>query len=385
MPGLAVISIHGKPVKDVTANVLAAVLLDQPMPPNTVANFYLNFSTYIEQINAVKWHYIEMSVPLVQDNTLALAALPPLSVLPNEVYPSAVSSQQASRRVDWNLNARVVIAPAGYNPLSLTGNTLSYAEFNWDGSIAGGCTNCGASETTLGGAISVGHGPSQAASGEDTGTPSYTWYLTNPVDFCAHNPSDAKCKGPTATGQLVTEVVKNTVAYTTAGTTIYAVATATVTRTGTATQTQPQTQTQASPTESAVTVTAISTRITVTSGGSVTTETVMATTTVAPLLPTSITVTTSGAKECTGLSCKTSGNAIARDQTGAGYGSTTGGGIQTQQSYAYAFLPLGSSIPLTWTRLDMGSEVYLVNPGILIIAAFFVLAFVAIIWSRKRR
>jgi hypothetical protein len=85
LPGLAVISVHGHPLKAVTAYAVAAVQTDQPLPASAIAHFYLNFSAYIDKLGATKWRYLEMTVPLINNGRLAIASLPPLRVVCGQV------------------------------------------------------------------------------------------------------------------------------------------------------------------------------------------------------------------------------------------------------------------------------------------------------------
>jgi hypothetical protein len=356
MPGLSVISIHNHPLKAVTAYALAAVLTNQPLPSGSVGNFKLNFTVYNEKLGKAKFRYIEMNVPLVSNGTLALAALAPLSVLPTEVYPegSTTSGTVESRRMDWILNAHVEINAPGYQTLSLIGSTLSYADFNSQGGFDTGCTNCGGSGGTIGG-------------GSFTGG---KFYLDNPEDFCSAYPNNAKCVGtPPHTA-------------TTAGTVV-------VTETATGTSVVVVTTTVGTVKITTVTPSATATTRTITSG----------TVAVKGGSPPggSFTVDPTGTEECKTTACRKVGNTVI-EQTGStewvdvgeGMGLTgTGIRLQPGEKVALEVLPLGPSISLSWYRLDLGSEVYLINPATFILVGLGLLIVVALAYpylaSKKPR
>ena len=172
LPGLAVLA-QGKPVKDVTARAVVAVALSKALPSSAIAKFSVNFTSLIHNFKygcqlqpltghifciepplgftpKVKWIYREVESPLVANGTLALVMLPAFKVLSGDVFPTA-PGQNEDRRVDWNVYARVTITAPGYSPLSLIGDTGSFANFNFEGSITGGCTSCTTTTSPTGG------------------------------------------------------------------------------------------------------------------------------------------------------------------------------------------------------------------------------------------
>lgn len=178
LPGLALIQVHGKQVKHVDALAVVAIATDKPLSSQANAHFILNFTAYNEQLNKMKWFYRELDSPLVNNNTLAIATLPALRVLPEEVFEDRVhqcttpdangvvvcrslTPEQTqigeTRRMDWTINAQVTITDPAYPTLSLirSGSSLAFADFNADGSWGGGCTNCGGPTPTIGGAVTV--------------------------------------------------------------------------------------------------------------------------------------------------------------------------------------------------------------------------------------
>jgi hypothetical protein len=364
LPGLAIISIHGKTVREITAYALIAVTTNQPMPSGTVARFESNFTSCIQDLNRCKWNYQVTTSTFVGNNTsMAAVGLPPFAVLPIDVYPTALASGTvASRRVTWTLTAHVTATPPGYNQLNLLGDTYSYADLSYDGSITGACTDCAGSGSIIGGGISLGHGVTP-----EGGTPMDVWYLTNPADYCTHNPGDSKCGTPPLATGLVTETYTNVVGYITGGTTVEIAQTGTRTGTGTIGGTTAITGTLAPPTITS------SVNIEVDPNGQTTTTYVTtdhSTGKTTTQKATTATETTLGSHTYVEAAPNTSPTG------GAGY-------KPGQQGVIMELLPLGPSIPLTWTRLDMGSTVYLVNPGTWILVGLFVLAFAAIILSRR--
>ena len=166
LPGLAVV-LNGKEVTDISAISLVAIGLDHPLPAGTYADFQLNYTALISSKNdncrlqfsnatgapltnsvicsqvpqftpRLIAHYQEIQMPLVSNGTLAVAALPALDVVSGNIFPSSASD---TRSVDWTVQAHVRInTPNGQ--LSFLGSDLAYADLNFDGTLAGGCTNC---------------------------------------------------------------------------------------------------------------------------------------------------------------------------------------------------------------------------------------------------
>jgi hypothetical protein len=151
------IQIHGKVVRRVDAQAIAAIALDEALPSDAQAHFMLNFSAWIGRLNVSRWIYRDMYTPLIQNGTMALAMLPTFSVLSTDVFPTApvcrdsggnqIGCPAENRQVIWTVDATVEILNAqGQKLLSLIGNTLSSATFNLDGSLDV-CTDCGGSST----------------------------------------------------------------------------------------------------------------------------------------------------------------------------------------------------------------------------------------------
>jgi len=177
LPGLAVI-LNGKAVSSISAVTLAAVGLTSALPSGTYAHFELNYTSlisdktdncHLQYDNAgapltgsvtcsqmpkkftprLIGNYRVIDMPLVSNGTLAVAALPALNVLSSDVFPTSVTNSD-KRSVEWTVRARVTInAPSGQ--LSFLGSDLAYADLAFDGTLTGGCTNCGTGTGTLGG------------------------------------------------------------------------------------------------------------------------------------------------------------------------------------------------------------------------------------------
>jgi len=144
-------SIGGKKVKHVDAIAVVAINSSRSLPSTATAHFLMNFTACIHELNTCKWFYRDLTSPLVKDGTLAIAVLPPLSILPEEVFGDNPTSQKI-RRVDWTVTAQVSVTAPGYQPLSLTGGTGSFLDWHWDpqtGSLVlgGACTDCGTPTT----------------------------------------------------------------------------------------------------------------------------------------------------------------------------------------------------------------------------------------------
>jgi hypothetical protein len=80
LPGLAVIQIHGKNVRQVEAHAVAAIKLDQVLPSGALAKFDLNFTSCVPQLNKCKPQHEVTTLSLIEGN-LAIVALPPLETL----------------------------------------------------------------------------------------------------------------------------------------------------------------------------------------------------------------------------------------------------------------------------------------------------------------
>mgnify|MGYP007084714548 CR=1 FL=1 len=206
LPALAVVRVAGKPIRNVQALAVVAVASSQPLPASARALFALNFSAYIEKLDREKWIYREVESPLISNGRVAVTVLPPFQVLGDDVFPvkpvvkcvepqlgstegggctTITVAQNEQRRVNWALRARVIIDAPGYQRLDLLGSTLAFADFNYDGSIIGGCTDCGTIDTGTGGGGPVTiAGPIDltVTTGTTTGTtPVASATITSPV------------------------------------------------------------------------------------------------------------------------------------------------------------------------------------------------------------
>jgi hypothetical protein len=178
LPGFAWIStVHGKQIRQMTALAVVAVLNPQNLPAGSVADFKLNFTAFVTQLNRARWNFVERLVPFMNNGTLAVAVPPPFSVLPAEVFPDNPTGT-GSRQVVWNLHAEVTISGPGVTSFTLVPvNDLSSASFDFNGQLSGGCTDCSG---TGGGISGANLGPNQAGMGSVT-------------DLCQEDPSNAKC------------------------------------------------------------------------------------------------------------------------------------------------------------------------------------------------
>jgi hypothetical protein len=164
LPGFAgfalIPSIHGKQVRSVSA--LAAVAVLQPqgqnLPAGAIADFKLNFTAYITQLNIAKWTFVEKLVPFMNNGTFAMAVPPAFTVLPGEVFRDNPSGS-GSRQVAWNLHAEVVVSAPGMNSFSLLPvDDISAASWDYSGQLTGGCTDCGGSAPPMAGIDLYGNG-----------------------------------------------------------------------------------------------------------------------------------------------------------------------------------------------------------------------------------
>lgn len=134
------------------------------------AHFNLNFTAFIGGLNKVKYYYEEVDSPLTAGR-FALVALPPFTILANDVYPNGTSTTQQcttqtvtgttgvanqtvcsdTRRVDWFVDAAVTVTGKG-EQFSLLGADGAYADWKYDGSLDAGCADCGGGRTAGGSA-----------------------------------------------------------------------------------------------------------------------------------------------------------------------------------------------------------------------------------------
>jgi hypothetical protein len=159
MPGLALLGPNGKVLKTVDLLGIVAVKSSTFFSSGAQAHFIINYSSVVGDTGKVKGRVIDITIPMVSNGTLALAALPPLRMLDQEIFsshkvcgtaaegchdvPDNPLSQGQQRSVDWTVNAHVTITAPGFQPLTLMGSSGAVGEFNWDGSFYGGCTDCG--------------------------------------------------------------------------------------------------------------------------------------------------------------------------------------------------------------------------------------------------
>lgn len=318
LPGLAVISIGNKPVRDIRAVGLVAVALTRPLPSDAKAMFTINFTYYISQVNMAKWIVKTVQTPLVGNNTLALAMLPESKVLGGEVFPTA-STTKESRRVDWRANVQVTITASGYAPLSLIGGTDAFAIFNYDGSLTGGGTDTGTGGSTIAGAT-VGFGPLGSFAKFD-------------FDPCVTNP--ASCN-PTVT-EGVTRV------------TLVGVQTV-----GGITKQVTEVQTKAANTGRLATIGAIVVSLPIT-------VTVYTSTIVADPIS-----TVRG--EIKDVNFNPDRKILEQlTSINAGRLETYGTPASTTREIAISLLPLGELVPISYVRFDFAGTAYLVHPLIILI------------------
>jgi hypothetical protein len=384
LPGLAVVSLHGKQVREVDAFAIAAVQTSSPLASGSYAHFDLNFSAWIPALNKVKWTDYSITVPLINNGTLALATLPPLPVLPSDAY-SDNPKNATSREVDWTVLAVVdVYNAAGVKQLSLLNNDLSSLTLNWDGTIVTGCTDCGGSTGGTGGGSSGG-----TTIGGITSPSAGAWTITNPrddlADLCSKQQVDpARCGGnPPAGGPTSTESTINTNGLNNEGGITVPQPTETETNTafntpgavtGTATVTQPGTTFIA--TQVAVPPPVVSTVIKVDSDGTVHVNTTTGSKTTTVSYKPNVTKTTSAG----------GGLTYAEETTSSG--SIANSGIKPGMNKVLInLLPLGSALPISWIGpVNITSDtVALINPGFVALMLFFALIFAYAVLTGKRK
>lgn len=186
LPGLAIISVHGKPIRDVTALEVVALAFKKPAPAGTMVTFSTNVTDQIEGVSA-GWWYRQVQTPLVANNSLALMAFPPVSVLPTDIFPAGQSlNSNVQRRVTWDASVTATVqAPPGYSLslISISGDSISFAEINGDFSLGSGCTNCGGTSGPGGGPTGGG----TTASGTISGGTIHEFQAPNPNSGCTSN------------------------------------------------------------------------------------------------------------------------------------------------------------------------------------------------------
>ena len=212
MPGLALLGPNAKVLKTIDLLGIVAVKSSTFFSTGAQAHFIINYSSTVGDTGKVKWRVIDITLPMTSNGTLALAALPPLRMLDQEIFsshkvcPDPVSgchdvpdqplSQGQQRRVDWVVNAHVTITAPGFQPLTLMGSSGAVGEFNFDGSFSGGCTDCGGTGTGGTGTGGTGTGGNQPPTiGGVTITPSGIVKLR---DF-TESPPDSPINPPTKT------------------------------------------------------------------------------------------------------------------------------------------------------------------------------------------
>ena len=157
LPGLALLGPGGRVLKTIDLLGIVAVKSSVFFSSGAKAHFIINYSASVWDLSKMKGRVLDITIPLVSNGTLALAALPPLRMLDQEIFPThsvciagtchdesdQPITQGQQRRVDWTVNAQVTITAPGFSPLSLFGSSGAVGEFNWDGSFNSGCTDCG--------------------------------------------------------------------------------------------------------------------------------------------------------------------------------------------------------------------------------------------------
>jgi hypothetical protein len=239
------------------------------------------------------------------------------------------------------VDAKVTVSAPGYQTFTLLGTDLSYANFDWTGQLTGGCTDCGGNGNTMGGDVHFSD-TSAASTICTTNCPGPIVSITSPT-IQVLNPN------PEETGVLEGNP------------------------TGAVTGIQPSGTVNVPPVVApppAVTSTIITTDP---NAGTITTQTVTRDDKTGK--ETAITDT-----ETIHTETNIGGRTFAEETQASG--STAGSGIEPGQNHVIiSVLPLGTSAPLPWYRLDLGGQdVYLVNPGVILILLLSAFCLAAVAW-----
>jgi len=159
LPGLDVIQIGGKSVRQVRARTLVGFVSATPLPSTAVADIIANVTMYNERTHLTNWRTYEFNTGFVNGGTTALVLLPDFQVTGEDVYSdvcsqfnngtigcSQVGGAPASRRIDWTAYATVTVSGLSIIPETYSGYIGSSADFS--ASISG-CTNCGGNAPTV--------------------------------------------------------------------------------------------------------------------------------------------------------------------------------------------------------------------------------------------
>jgi hypothetical protein len=171
LPTFKIFGPNGKAIREVDSQVVVAYLNPVPLPSDALALFQVNFTTDIHGPEIQRTNQISADVPFTNlgNGSLVLATMPTMRVLGTDVFPLASDCAQGyesvqnpngttskllipqsacaatSRAVNWFMLVKVTVhsPSAAIQPFSLLGSNGASSSFNYDGSWAGGCTNCG--------------------------------------------------------------------------------------------------------------------------------------------------------------------------------------------------------------------------------------------------
>jgi hypothetical protein len=159
LPGLDMIQIGGRSVRQVRARTLVGFVSASPLPSTAVADIVANVTMYNERTHLTNWRSYEFNTGFVDGGTTALVLLPDFAVAGEDVYSdlcnqltngttvcSHVGGAPASRRIDWTAYAVITISGLSVIPETYSGYIGSSADFS--ASISG-CTNCGGNAPTI--------------------------------------------------------------------------------------------------------------------------------------------------------------------------------------------------------------------------------------------
>jgi hypothetical protein len=388
LPGFALIpSIHGKQVRSVSA--LAAVAVLQPqgqnLPAGAIADFKLNFTAYITQLNIAKWTFVEKLVPFMNNGTFAMAVPAPFTVLPGEVFRDNPSGS-GSRQVAWNLHAEVVISAPGMNSFSLLPvDDISAASWDYSGQLTGGCTDCGGSSSPMAGVDLSGHGAA-AHPPPGGGGGSTTSKSTGPIVVSSAEGTRTETNTATVTyeqgfGTIVTTRVTLATGTVTSG--CLSGQCVTSTQYGTITKTS-----QSAYTSNYYTNVVSNTQTIIPGVTTMTTPSIVSTTnscTATSCTSTTTTTTSSGKKVVTKTTTPVQTVTTVGTHTYASSPTNTNGGISGtaikpgQNGVILAELPYPVFGVIGWSRWQLGGTVYLVNPVFVLITLILALGIAGIV------
>lgn len=154
LPGLDVIQIGGRSVKDVRAQTLIGFVSATPLPSTAIADIKANVTLYNEKTTLAVWRTYEYTSGFVDGGTTTLVLLPDFTVTAETVFSDTCSTMTngtvtcskingaapTPRRVDWSVQSTIVISGFSVIPQTFSGSTVSSADFS---TTIQGCTNCG--------------------------------------------------------------------------------------------------------------------------------------------------------------------------------------------------------------------------------------------------